>query len=826
MKYEKKLTVVFVLALMIVSGIGVQSYMLVQQMTEKNRWVIHTHEVHEGLENILSALKDIETSGRGFVLTGEDIFLAPYNTAIKELPKDIDYVTTLTRDNPQQQASIQLLNKLSREKLDIVGQFINQRRIGGLKAALPVILSNNGRRTMDEIRVLINQMITREDQLLEKRTHAVNKATQWSFWLIALGMLFSLLVIGFAALITINSIKLIDRDIRSQSMGRKWLGLVIRYGFTVAIVALIIWLRWWLVGSFGPMPLFITFYPGVLLVTAIAGGGQGIVATILTALATDYWFIEPIGQFNILNTNDAIAMGIFTCTSIFLSLLIEYYRQAQRKSMEEIQVVNIYNRSLLEASLDPLVTISADGKVTDVNEATIKVTGVRRELLIGSDFSNYFTEPQKAKEGYQQVFDKGIVIDYPLTIRHKDGRLTDVLYNASVYKDGNGNVIGVFAAARDVTVQKQASQYARSLLEASLDPLVTIAADGKITDVNEATIKATGRTRAELIGTDYSSYFTDPEKAQTGYRLVFAKGFVTDFPLTIHHKDGRLMDVLYNATIYKDTRGNVAGIFAAARDVTLLNQAEAELKNHRDSLEVLVKERTAKLEALNRELAQSNENLEQFAYVASHDLQEPLRILSNFSQLLEKRYKDKLDQDANDFIGFIVDGAKRMKVLISDLLTYSRAGRNEQTAKEIDFNKIVGKVIYYMSPIIEQSEGKVTCDKLPVLVAREIHIMQLFQNLISNALKYHSDKAPGIHIRAKRNNDVWLFSVSDNGIGIDPRFHEKIFQIFQRLHSKEEYSGTGIGLSICKKIVSNYGGKIWVESEEGKGSTFYFTIAA
>jgi len=246
----------------------------------------------------------------------------------------------------------------------------------------------------------------------------------------------------------------------------------------------------------------------------------------------------------------------------------------ERKRIDEqVRAASQYSRSLIEASLDPLVTISPAGKITDVNEATIKVTGVPRERLIGTDFSDYFTEPDKAREGYQQVFSTGSVTDYPLTIRHHEGRLSDVLYNASVYRDAAGSVLGVFAAARDVTAQKAASQYARSLVEASLDPLVTISADGKITDVNEATIKITGVPRERLIGTDFSDYFTEPDKAREGYQQVFAEGFVTDYPLTIRHKDGRLSDVLYNASVYKDARGNVLGVFAAARDVTAQKQA-------------------------------------------------------------------------------------------------------------------------------------------------------------------------------------------------------------------------------------------------------------
>ena len=232
-----------------------------------------------------------------------------------------------------------------------------------------------------------------------------------------------------------------------------------------------------------------------------------------------------------------------------------------------------YARSLIEASLDPLVTISPEGKITDVNEASVKVTGVLREKLIGTDFSGYFTEPEKAREGYKKVFEKEFVSDYPLTIRHKNGKLTEVLYNASVYKDSKGNVLGVFAAARDVTILKQASRYARSLLEASLDPLVTISPEGKITDVNEASVKVTGVSREKLIGTDFSDYFTEPQKAREGYKQVFEKGIVSDYPLTIRNKNGKLTDVLYNASVYKDENGHVLGVFAAARDVMAIKQA-------------------------------------------------------------------------------------------------------------------------------------------------------------------------------------------------------------------------------------------------------------
>lgn len=277
-----------------------------------------------------------------------------------------------------------------------------------------------------------------------------------------------------------------------------------------------------------------------------------------------------------------------------------------------------YARNIIEASLDPLVVLGPAGRITDANEGSVKVTGVPREEMIGTDFSDYFTDPGKARDGYSQAISRGSVTDYPLVMRHRDGRLTDVLYNASVYKDLNGNVRGAFAVARDITLQMQASQYARSLIEASLDPLVTISAAGSLIDVNEGTTRVTGVLRENLIGTDFSDYFTDPEKARAGYQQVFSRGSVTDYPLTIRHLHGGRTNVLYTASLYKDVRGNVLGVFAAARDVTAQRKAEAEVAvQHAKELERLAElERFKKLtvgrELKMIELKKENEYLRKF----------------------------------------------------------------------------------------------------------------------------------------------------------------------------------------------------------------------
>jgi PAS domain S-box-containing protein len=275
----------------------------------------------------------------------------------------------------------------------------------------------------------------------------------------------------------------------------------------------------------------------------------------------------------------------------------------RKQAEDELKAASKYNRSLLEANLDPLVTIGPDGTITDVNTATVAVTGYSREELIGTDFSDYFTEPYKARAGYKKAFEEGLVRDSPLEIQHRYGRITPVLYNASVYRDDGGNVMGVFAAARDITERRQAeealrkaSEYNRSLIEASLDPLVTISPEGKITDVNAATEAVTGYSREELIGTNFLDYFTEPEKARAGYRQVFDEGSVQDYALEIRHRNGQITPVLYNASVYRDNAGNVLGIFAAARDVTERRRAEIELRKHQEHLEELVRERTRKLE--------------------------------------------------------------------------------------------------------------------------------------------------------------------------------------------------------------------------------------
>ena len=482
--------------------------------------------------------------------------------------------------------------------------------------------------------------------------------------------------------------------------------------------------------------------------------------------------------------------------------------------------------NVVESSDDAIITKSLEGKILSWNKGAEHIYGYSAQEAIGKPISIIVpTNLKKEINEFIEKIEKNEKINHYETERlRKDGKLINVSVTLSPVFDSSNNLFAISNISRDITENKKsskalelASKYNRNLIEASIDPLVTIGPDGKITDVNKATETVTGFSIEDLIGTDFSNYFTNPKKAQSGYKKVFKEGSVHDYPLEIKHKNGRLTSVMYNASVYKDETGEIIGVFASARDITEMKKAEDKLKEYQDTLEEKVKNRT-------KELAKSNVELEHFAHVASHDLREPLRMITNFLQLLEKRYTDQLDDDAKEFIGYAVDGAKRLNNMINDLLSYSQVTRTESEFGLVNLEKVLEQTLINLSVQIEDNNAVITHDSLPNIIGNEKLLVNLFQNLIGNAIKYHREEIPNVHISGLKETHHYLFSVKDNGIGIDSEHLNRIFTIFQRLNRMDEYEGTGIGLSIAQKIVEQHGGEIWVESEIGKGSIFYFTI--
>ena len=389
--------------------------------------------------------------------------------------------------------------------------------------------------------------------------------------------------------------------------------------------------------------------------------------------------------------------------------------------------------------------------------------------------------------------------------------------------------VGMAANAFDRMTEQLQATIVRSeaILDTAAEGIVGLDQAGRVTFINPSAVRMLGSTEAELLGQEAAVWLAPPPGEETGELPSPSQGGGAGgggspvSPITQSLQSGatetgqaeltRLdgsppLPIEYACAPLREF-GEVRGAVLTFRDVT----------ERRDTQRVL--------EDRNRELGRSNADLEQFAYVASHDLQEPLRAVVSYLQLLERRYAEQLDERAVRYIGHAVEGGHRMQKLINDLLTYSRVGRHGEELTEVDFRAIFDRALTSLQIAIEESEAVVTYEEpLPTIVADATQMLQLTQNLIANAIKFRGEAAPRIHVSAERIDGAWQFSVRDNGIGIAPEYRDRVFVLFQRLHGRDEYTGTGIGLAVCKKIVERRGGQLWVDSTEGGGSTFRFTV--
>jgi PAS domain S-box-containing protein len=476
--------------------------------------------------------------------------------------------------------------------------------------------------------------------------------------------------------------------------------------------------------------------------------------------------------------------------------------------------------ALVTSSTDAIMSKTLDGTVTSWNPAAAKMFGYTEQemrgrpmaLLVPSDRANEETRIL-AKIG------NGESVDHFETIwRRKNGELFPVSVTLSPIKDAAGAIIGASKIARDISGRKAAEKHLaqmeskyRGLLEAAPDAMVVVNQGGDIVLLNLQAEKQFGYRRDELLGQKVTNIIPEgfaerliaddlrsaedalAQQIGTGIELIGRRKDDSEFPIEI------MLSPLESAEGILVT--------AAIRDISVRKATEANL-----------------LQKM-KELYRSNEELEQFAYFASHDLQEPLRMVASYTQLLSRRYKGKLDTDADEFIAFAIDGASRMQRLIQDLLAYSRVGSKGMDLLDMSSDDALQQALVNLRGAIEESGALVTHDPLPRVVADEMQLIALFQNLVANAIRYQKPGIPLVHISAARiGGKKWQLSVRDNGLGIDPQYFERIFGLFQRLHKREEFAGTGIGLAICKKIVERHGGRISVESQLGQGSTFRFTL--
>jgi len=537
-------------------------------------------------------------------------------------------------------------------------------------------------------------------------------------------------------------------------------------------------------------------------------------------------------------------------------------RKARKTAEAEVRAASQYARSLLEASLDPMVTISAGGKIMDANKAAEEVTGVLRDRIIGTDFADYFTEPDKARAGYEQAFFRGSVKNYPLVLRHVSGRTTDVLYNASTYLDETGNLKGVFAAARDVTVLKKAE---KKILQShrDLDDQVkkrTAALEAEIakrikmekeTDRLLAAVTEEKERLAALVNSMTDEvWFADTEKRFTiinppalqEFRLTKDAGVDVETlaaGLEAYRSDGSIRpmeeapplralrgevarneeeiirtpasgDLRYrrvSASPVRNADGAIIGAVAVVRDVTEQKEAEEAIRRQ-----------SAKLE-------EANKDLDSFVYSVSHDLRAPLRAIDGFSKMLLKKTGGRLNRDEAELIRVVRDNVQKMGQLLDGLLALARVGREAVSCAAIDMRRLVDEVWQNLQQINAGRALQLSTEPLPPAYGDIRLIRQVMMNLLANAVKFTQKKeVTVITVGGIANNAENTYCVRDNGAGFDMKCYGKLFGVFNRLHSETEYEGTGVGLAIVQRIINRHGGRVWAEGKEHEGAAFYFSL--
>ncbi len=468
---------------------------------------------------------------------------------------------------------------------------------------------------------------------------------------------------------------------------------------------------------------------------------------------------------------------------------------------------------------DAIISKTLDGIVTSWSPGAAMIYGYSSREMIGASIS--ITIPLDLREEFaanmERIRDGERVRPFETMRIRKDGRLVYVLVALSPVRNRAGRIVGASTIARDLTERNQTVNelhLSRERLALALQAGRSGTFDWDVrTDLNRwssETEELYGLAPGTF-GSTYEDWLSlvapeDVEGVRNAIRESLKTGKFSSEWRIRRRDNGEIRWVDSRAKVFFDAAGRPSRMVGINVDITERKQAEKELALRAE------------------ELARSNADLQQFAYVASHDLQEPLRMVASYTQLLGKRYRGKLDADADDFIAFAVDGAHRMQVLINDLLAYSRVGTRGEEFTSTDCESVLESVLFNLKAAIAEAHAVIHHDPLPTISVDQTQLGQVFQNLIGNALKFHGPEPVRIHVSVQQEAGEWRFSVRDNGIGIEPHDAERIFEIFQRLHAGHEYPGTGIGLAITKKIVERHGGRIWVVSEFGKGSTFSFTI--
>ncbi|MEG4426707.1 MULTISPECIES: PAS domain S-box protein [unclassified Microcoleus] len=469
----------------------------------------------------------------------------------------------------------------------------------------------------------------------------------------------------------------------------------------------------------------------------------------------------------------------------------------------------------MQNTVEGISLLDIEGRYVKVNRAYAHKCGYEPEQMLGMEWqlTVHPGDVEMMLSAYQEMLISGKVEVEARGVRKNRSFFYKQLTMVKSC-DAQGIFNGHHCFMKDITERKltetalQESEFKyRQIVELAEEGIWVIDRNGLTNYVNHAMARMLGYSELEMFGRPLFEFMDKSEKEKALDHIERRKQGIGDqHEFKFKSKDGKDIWTHMSTSPVMDSQDNLLSCCALVYNITSRKEAEQQMLQ------------------LTEDLKRSNEELEQFAYVASHDLQEPLRAVTSYTQLLAQRYQGNLDDRADKYINYIVDGATRMQQLINDLLAYSRLGTRGQEFEQADCNAVVKQTMCNLQIAIAETKAVITCDAMPTVMADEFQLVQLFQNLVANSIKFCRQDIPLIHIAAYRQESEWVFSVRDNGIGIDPQYADRIFIIFQRLHGRRQYSGTGIGLAMCKRIVERHGGRIWVESQEGKGATFYFTI--
>lgn len=501
-------------------------------------------------------------------------------------------------------------------------------------------------------------------------------------------------------------------------------------------------------------------------------------------------------------------------------------RQAEREAQKARELAE----GIVDAVRYPLLILDANLRVVSANRSFYRTFKVTPEETVGRllfDLGKRQWDIPDLRELLETVLSQNTTLDdFEVQLDFETTSRRVMFLNARrIYRKGN-NTEMILLTIEDFTERKQmeealrqSEEKYRGLFENAEVGMFRSRLDGSgFIAVNRRFAEIFGFTREEMLGSPPTMRWADPGAREEMLRVLRERGELRDYEADMVTKGGETRTVLMSIRLYSD-EGYLEGTMI---DITDRKRLEEEVRQHRDRLDELVHQLNETVEELER----SNKELEQFVYVASHDLQEPLRMVASYTELLADRYQDKLDEKAHKYIRYAVDGARRMQVLINDLLALSRVGTKGRPPEPTDCGEVLAGVLKSLEKTIKESSAEIVIGDLPTVMADPGQIGQVFQNLISNSIKFRSEAPPRIEVTARRKGTFWEICVADNGIGIDPEFHDRIFTIFQRLHGQGKYPGSGIGLAIVKKIVERHGGQVRVESAAGQGARFIFTLPA